>query len=107
MSGVEVVRANERAATDFEWLGSKHSFSFGRHYAPATTHHGLLVVNNDDVIAPDTGLVLLSRLQGNPARPVVLDFLNYAQLPAGRSAGWVLGPRPGERSWAARPRIVR
>ena len=41
MSGVEVVRANERAATDFEWLGSKHSFSFGRHYDPANTHHGL------------------------------------------------------------------
>lgn len=55
MSGVEVVRANDRAATNIEWLDSKHSFSFGRHYDPANTHHGLLVVNNDDVIAPGTG----------------------------------------------------
>ncbi|MEN9676261.1 MAG: hypothetical protein RIS76_2157 [Verrucomicrobiota bacterium] len=48
-------------------------------------------------IAPDTGLVLLSRLQGNPARPVVLDFLNYAQLPAGRSAGCYPDGEPRQR----------
>lgn len=55
MSGVEVVRAKDRAATNIEWLDSKHSFSFGPHYDPANTHHGLLVVNNDDIIAPGTG----------------------------------------------------
>jgi redox-sensitive bicupin YhaK (pirin superfamily) len=36
-------------------LDSKHSFSFGPHYDASNTHHGLLLVNNDDVVAPGTG----------------------------------------------------
>lgn len=41
--------------TRLSWLDSKHSFSFSRHYDPANTHHGLLLVNNDDVVSPGTG----------------------------------------------------
>ena len=41
--------------TNFGWLDSKHSFSFGHHYDPANTHHGLLLVNNDDIVDPGTG----------------------------------------------------
>jgi hypothetical protein len=37
------------------WLDSHHSFSFGPHYDPANTHHGLLLVNNDDIVDPGTG----------------------------------------------------
>jgi redox-sensitive bicupin YhaK (pirin superfamily) len=37
------------------WLDSYHSFSFGPHHDPANTHHGLLVVSNDDVIRAGTG----------------------------------------------------
>src|SRR4051812_25851610 len=37
---VDVRRADERSATRISWLDSKHSFSFGSHYDPATTHHG-------------------------------------------------------------------
>jgi redox-sensitive bicupin YhaK (pirin superfamily) len=37
------------------WLDSSHSFSFGPHYDPSNTHHGLLLVNNDDLVAPGTG----------------------------------------------------
>ena len=37
------------------WLDSKHSFSFGSHYDPANTHHGLLLVNNDDTVKPGMG----------------------------------------------------
>ncbi len=37
------------------WLDSKHSFSFGRHFDPKNTHHGLLLVNNDDIVAAGTG----------------------------------------------------
>ena len=37
-----------------DWLDSKHSFSFGHHYDPRNTHFGLLLVNNDDVVAPGT-----------------------------------------------------
>ena len=47
---IDVRRAADRYATRIAWLDSKHSFSFGRHYDPANTHHGLLLVNNDDVV---------------------------------------------------------
>ena len=52
---VDIRRAGERFATRIDWLDSKHSFSFGRHYDPSNTHHGVLLVNNDDVVAPGTG----------------------------------------------------
>jgi quercetin 2,3-dioxygenase len=54
-AGVDIRRAADRAATRISWLDSKHSFSFGSHYDPANTHHGLLLVNNDDRVAPGTG----------------------------------------------------
>ena len=52
---IDVRRAADRFATDFGWLDSKHSFSFGQHYDAANTHFGLLLVNNDDVVDPGTG----------------------------------------------------
>ena len=52
---VDVRRAEERFKTRLGWLDSKHSFSFSRHYDPANTHHGLLLVNNDDIVKPGTG----------------------------------------------------
>src|ERR1700747_3653404 len=52
---VDVRRADERHKTRLGWLDSKHSFSFGRRYDPANTHHGLLLVNNDDIVNPGTG----------------------------------------------------
>jgi redox-sensitive bicupin YhaK (pirin superfamily) len=52
---VDVRRADERFKTRLHWLDSKHSFSFSRHYDPLNTHHGLLLVNNDDVVRPGTG----------------------------------------------------
>lgn len=54
-SFVDVRRAGDRATTRIDWLDSKHSFSFGHHYEPDNTHHGLLLVNNDDIVAPGTG----------------------------------------------------
>ncbi len=53
--GTLVVRSGDRFATRAGWLDSKHSFSFGHHYDPANTHFGLLLVSNDDVVAPGTG----------------------------------------------------
>lgn len=52
---VDVRRAADRFKSNFGWLDSKHSFSFGHHYDPANTYHGLLLVNNDDIVAPGTG----------------------------------------------------
>ena len=53
--GVDVRRSADRYASKYSWLDSKHSFSFGRHHDPANTHHGLLLVNNDDVVDAGTG----------------------------------------------------
>ena len=52
---VDVRRAGDRFHTQFGWLDSRHSFSFGHHYDPRNTHFGLLLVNNDDVVDPGTG----------------------------------------------------
>ncbi|WP_102145985.1 pirin family protein [Mycobacterium hubeiense] len=52
---VDIRRAADRGVTTTDWLTSRHSFSFGDYYDPANTHHGLLLVNNDDVVAPASG----------------------------------------------------
>lgn len=52
---IDIRRADDRFKTRIDWLDSKHSFSFSHHYDPANTHHGLLLVNNDDVVTPGRG----------------------------------------------------
>ena len=52
---VDVHRAETRFHTRIDWLDSWHSFSFGGHYDPDNTHHGLLLVSNDDRIAGGGG----------------------------------------------------
>ena len=52
---VDVRSASQRFTTRIDWLDSRHSFSFGRHYDAANTHHGLLLVNNEDVVKAGTG----------------------------------------------------
>ncbi len=51
----EIRRAADRVVTKTSWLNSRHSFSFGDHYDPHNTHHGVLLVNNDDIVEPGTG----------------------------------------------------
>ena len=52
---IQVVRASARMRTETSWLDSWHCFSYGRHYEPDNTHHGLLVVCNDDRLRGSTG----------------------------------------------------
>jgi redox-sensitive bicupin YhaK (pirin superfamily) len=52
---VAVHRAAERFVTRTDWLHSAHSFSFGSHFDPANTSHGLLVVHNEDIVSPGGG----------------------------------------------------
>ena len=52
---VEIRRAADRVVTTTSWLQSRHSFSFGDHYDPANTHHGVLLVSNDDIVHPAAG----------------------------------------------------
>ena len=52
---IDIRRADDRFKTKIGWLDSKHSFSFSRHWDPGNTHHGLLLVNNDDIVLPGMG----------------------------------------------------
>jgi redox-sensitive bicupin YhaK (pirin superfamily) len=52
---IDIRRADDRPHTRLGWLDSHHSFSFGRQYDPSNTHHGLLLVSNDDRVAAGTG----------------------------------------------------
>jgi redox-sensitive bicupin YhaK (pirin superfamily) len=52
---MDIQRGDERFHTRAGWLDSYHSFSFADHYDPNNTHHGLLLVSNDDVIQAGTG----------------------------------------------------
>jgi quercetin 2,3-dioxygenase len=52
---VEIRRAGDRFRTQSDWLDSRHSFSFGPYYDPGNVGFGLLMVHNDEVVAPGTG----------------------------------------------------
>jgi redox-sensitive bicupin YhaK (pirin superfamily) len=52
---IDIRRAESRFQTRLGWLDSRQSFSFGEHYDPDNTHHGLLLVSNDDRVRPATG----------------------------------------------------
>ena len=52
---IDVRPAESRFHTKIDWLDSWHSFSFSSHYDPRNQHFGLLLVHNDDVVAPGTG----------------------------------------------------
>jgi redox-sensitive bicupin YhaK (pirin superfamily) len=54
-ASIDVRRAGDRFHTRLPWLDSHHSFSFSRHYDPANTGHGVLLVNNDDIVRAGTG----------------------------------------------------
>ncbi len=52
---MEIRRKDDQFHSQAGWLDSRHSFSFGHHFDPSNTHHGLLLVSNDDVIKAGTG----------------------------------------------------
>jgi redox-sensitive bicupin YhaK (pirin superfamily) len=52
---VDVRPAGSRFHTSIDWLDSWHSFSFGRHYDPLNTGHGLLLVHNEDTVRAGAG----------------------------------------------------
>ena len=52
---ITAVRGEERFRTRTDWLDGRHSFSFGSHWDPANTHHGLLLVNNEDRVRAASG----------------------------------------------------
>jgi len=47
--------AESRGMSNFGWLFSTHTFSFGDYYDPDRIHFGALRVINDDIVAPGKG----------------------------------------------------
>jgi quercetin 2,3-dioxygenase len=52
---VSLRRGTDRHQTRTGWLHGRHSFDTGIDPLGADTHHGVLVVNNHDTIAPRSG----------------------------------------------------
>lgn len=51
----QLTRSHERMHSKFDWLDSRHSFSFGGHYDPDRMGFGPLRVVNEDRVAPGGG----------------------------------------------------
>ncbi len=59
VAGTKVVRrAGERGRTRFDWLDSRHTFSFGEYHDPAWMGYRALRVINDDVIGAGGGFAM-------------------------------------------------
>jgi redox-sensitive bicupin YhaK (pirin superfamily) len=54
-TAIDLRPADSRFHTDIGWLDSWHSFSFGGHFDAGNIGHGLLIVSNDDRVAPAGG----------------------------------------------------
>ena len=52
---VSIRRAQERGRTNWEWLDSRHSFSFGEYYDPRNMGFRTLRVINEDFVSPGRG----------------------------------------------------
>lgn len=48
-------KADKRGHANFDWLNSRHSFSFGHYYDPEKMQFGMLRVLNDDIIKGGSG----------------------------------------------------
>ena len=52
---IQVRSASDRGRTDFGWLDSRHTFSFGEYYDPSHEGYRSLRVINDDRVEPGAG----------------------------------------------------
>ncbi|MFC9789111.1 pirin family protein [Rhodococcus sp. NPDC127528] len=55
MPSIAVQRGGDRAHQNYGWLDSRQSFPFAGNFDLAANAHGLLVVNNEDIVDPMSG----------------------------------------------------
>ena len=82
-------RGAERFRTKIDWLDGRHSFSFGPHWDPDNTHHGLLLVNNEDRVRPASGF------STHPHRDMIVTWMLSGELEHKDSEGHVGVVYPG------------
>lgn len=88
---VSIRRAQERGRTNWEWLDSRHSFSFGEYYDPSNMGYRTLRVINDDRVAPGAGF------GAHPHRDMeILSYVLDGALEHRDSMGNGSTIRPGE-----------
>jgi hypothetical protein len=88
---VNIKRADERGRTNWEWLDSRHSFSFGDYYDPESMGHRTLRVINDDRVLPGAGF------GAHPHRDMeILSYVLDGSLEHRDSLGNGSVIRPGE-----------
>ena len=88
---VNIRRAGERGRTNWEWLDSRHSFSFGEYYDPSNMGYRTLRVINDDRVAPGAGF------GAHPHRDMeILSYVLDGALEHRDSMGNGSTIRPGE-----------
>jgi redox-sensitive bicupin YhaK (pirin superfamily) len=88
---VNIRRADERGRTNWEWLDSRHTFSFGEYYDPAQMGHRTLRVINDDRVTPGAGF------GAHPHRDMeILSYVLDGELAHRDSMGNGSVIRPGE-----------
>jgi redox-sensitive bicupin YhaK (pirin superfamily) len=88
---VSIRRATERGRTNWEWLDSRHTFSFGEYYDPSHMGHRTLRVINDDRVLPGAGF------GAHPHRDMeILSYVLEGSLEHRDSLGNGSVIRPGE-----------
>ena len=88
---VSIRHANDRGQTNWEWLDSRHSFSFGEYHDPANLGYRTLRVINDDRVSPGAGF------GAHPHRDMeILSYVLDGALEHRDSLGTGSVIRPGE-----------
>src|SRR3981189_822487 len=88
---LELRKSSDRGVAEFDWLRSRHSFSFGDYSGPKQQGFSDLLVINDDRVQPGTGF----GMHGHRDMEILTYVLDGA-LEHKDSIGTGSGVRPGQ-----------